>query len=133
MLKTCISFSSLTTADNIPVHSPFGRPSSLGIRCRRFAFVVRFEPQGSPMWFEGARACAIGTFYQRHTTLLKTLEGNGNHPQKRAFGRCGGRDRDLLLTSRLIRLFWWRDRRLLRRSLWGSLWGRDLFRFRFTR
>lgn len=36
-------------ADNIPVRFPFS-PSFSGIGCRRFAFVVRLEPQNPTTW-----------------------------------------------------------------------------------
>ncbi len=73
-------------------------PSWFGIGSSRFAFVVRLEPQDPTMWFEGARRGTIGTFHERNTTLQKTLEVNGNHPRKRAFGGFGG----LLLVSLLV-------------------------------
>src|SRR5712691_6282026 len=63
------------------------RPSSGGRPCLRIALVVRLEPQDPTTRFEGARAGAVGTFYQCHPALQKTLEVNGkHHPRKRAFG-----------------------------------------------
>ncbi len=78
------------SADHIPVHVPFFGPSLGGHGSRRFAFVVRLEPKNTTARFKGAHACTVGTLHKRDTTLLKTLEINGNYPRKCAFGPLGG-------------------------------------------
>ncbi len=99
-------------SDHIPVCFPFPPgPSSGGHENVRFAFVVGLEAHNSTARRKSPCSPTVGTFHKRNATLLKTLAINGNHPQKRAFGRGGGRVRDLLPRSRLIRLFCWRDRR----------------------
>ena len=96
------------SSDHIPVCFPFPpSPSSGGHGSVRFAFVVRLEAQNSAARRKGPRSPTIGTLHKRDTTLLKTHNVNGNHPEKRAFDQCGGRDRDLLPRSSLIRLFCW--------------------------
>src|SRR5947209_20458035 len=71
----------------------------------------------------------IGTFHERNTTLQKTLEVNGNHPRKRAFGRFGGLLLVRLPRSSLIHLCCGCRSWFLRLGIWG----RDLFCFRSAR
>src|SRR5947207_2668508 len=74
-------------ADNIPVCFPFSSgPSLSGLGRVRFAFVVRLEAQNSAARRKRPCSPTVGTLHKRDTTLLKTLEVNGNHPEKRAFG-----------------------------------------------
>lgn len=73
------------TSDDFPDRFTHG-PSLGGHGGIRFAFVVRREPEHSLARRERARPCTIGTFNQRNATVEKTLEFDGNHPRKRAFG-----------------------------------------------
>src|SRR2546425_12494335 len=85
---SCVS-SVARSSDDFPDRFTHG-PSLGGHGGRRFACVVRWEPEHALARRERARPGTIGTGNQPDATVEKTRGFDEHHARKRAFGRCGG-------------------------------------------